>query len=234
MKTHFVGSWAIFFASLCSVSSLAGSAPSPEEILSRVDELRNPSESYQMRVRIGDTLFDVLLEGNSKTFVKTLEPARDRGRDMLMLGEEMWAYIPNLKRAVRVSLSQKLTGQAANGDISRMRWSGDYSPKIALETPSSWTLDLTATKKGLTYERIRIEVEKKTFHPKTAEYQTSSSKPLKRATFGGFKMVAGRVRPTVLEIQSAVNANDHSTLLVEEMEKKKFQSSQFNPERFGR
>ncbi len=216
-----------------SISSVLAASPGPEEILKRVDEVRNPSESYRMQVRISDSVFDVLLEGNSKTLVRTLEPARDQGRDMLMLGEEMWAYIPNLKRAVRVSLSQKLTGQAANGDISRMRWSGDYSATVEKETAESWTLFLTAAKKGLTYEKIRVTVQKKTFHPIEAEYLTAASKPLKRATFGGFKLIAGRIRPTELSIQSAVNQNDQSKIIVEAMEKKSFAASQFNPQRLG-
>ncbi len=230
---------ALIVSVLALVEVLSGSAAraaaelGPEEILKRVDEVRNPSESYRMQVRISDSVFDVLLEGNSKTLVRTLEPARDQGRDMLMLGEEMWAYIPNLKRAVRVSLSQKLTGQAANGDISRMRWSGDYSAGVEKETADSWTLFLTATKKGLTYEKIRVTVEKKTFHPIKAEYLTGASKPLKRATFGGFKRIAGRIRPTELSIQSAVNQNDQSKIIVEAMEKKTFPSSQFNPQRLG-
>ena len=68
-----------------------------------------------------------------------------------MLDENMWVFIPNLKRSVRVGLSQKLTGQAANGDISRMRWSGDYTPKLLKETKKSWLLHLQAKKKGLTH-----------------------------------------------------------------------------------
>lgn len=222
-------------AVLLVLSSVSGFAAGfdAQEVLKRVDEVRNPAESYRMRVRIGDSAFEVLLDGNSKTLVKTLEPARDQGRDMLMLGEEMWAYIPNLKRAVRVSLSQKLTGQAANGDISRMRWSGDYSPKIESESPESWVLLLTASKKGLTYEKIRVTVEKKTFHPLSAEYLTSAAKPLKRASFGAFKMIAGRIRPTELSIQSAVNQSDQSKIVVESMDKKSFPSAQFNPQRLG-
>ncbi|MBU6374831.1 MAG: outer membrane lipoprotein-sorting protein [Bdellovibrionales bacterium] len=223
-----------FISSIGINSSHSMAAVSPEQILKNVDDVRNPSESYQMRVRIGDSLFEVKIEGNSKTLIETLEPARDHGRDMLMIGEEMWAYVPNLKRAVRVSLSQKLTGQAANGDISRMRWAGDYQPKVISETPQTWTLDLTALKKGLTYERIRVEVEKKTFHPQTAEFQTASSKPLKRAVFGRFKLIAGRVRPTELQISSAVNVNERSTIQVEAMEKKAFPAALFNPQRFSR
>ena len=84
--------------------------------------------------------FDVSIQGNEKTLIKTLAPTRDRGRNLLMLQEEMWAFIPNLNRAVRVSLSQKLTGQTANGDISRMRWSGDYNPALESENEKEWVL----------------------------------------------------------------------------------------------
>ena len=212
---------------------LVWAASSPVEILKKVDAIRNPAESYDMRVRIGESLFLVLISGNSRTIVKTLDPARDRGRDLLMIDEEMWAYIPNLKRAVRVSLSQKLTGQAANGDISRMRWSGDYVPQIESQEADAWILSLKAAKKGLTYERIRVWVSKKDHSPQKAEYLTDAGKVLKRAQFEEYRMMAGRLRPTRLEIQSAVNSSESSTLKMESMTPKKFSESLFNPQRLG-
>jgi outer membrane lipoprotein-sorting protein len=205
----------------------------PVEILRKVDSIRNPGESYEMRVRIGESLFLVMISGNSRTLVRTLEPPRDRGRDLLMIDEEMWAYIPNLKRSVRVSLSQKLTGQAANGDISRMRWLGDYAPQLESQEGGSWVLALKATKKGLTYERIRVWVSKKDSSPQRAEYLTDSGKILQRASFEQYKMMAGRLRPTRLEIESAVNSTERSTLQVESMVPKKFSDSIFNPQRLG-
>ncbi|NBU20906.1 outer membrane lipoprotein-sorting protein, partial [bacterium] len=131
-----------------------GSTPSVDDILQKADEVRNPSQSYSMKVRVlrGEakeftSSFEVFIQGNQKTLIRTLEPNRDRGRNLLMLGEEMWAFIPNLNRSVRVSLSQKLTGEAANGDLSRMRWSGDYSAVIEKQGAEQWTLLLTARKK---------------------------------------------------------------------------------------
>ncbi len=173
-----------------------------------------------------------MISGNSRTVVRTLEPARDRGRDLLMIGEEMWAYIPNLKRAVRVSLSQKLTGQAANGDISRMRWADDYAATVESEDEGNWVLSLEATKKGLTYERIRVWVARRDHSPVRAEYLTRAGKVLKRARFEGYQMMAGRIRPTRLEIESAVNENDRSTLVVESMVPRTFPASLFNPQGF--
>ncbi len=223
----------LIFASGDSYASF-GTKPNPEEILKRVDTVRNPSESYEMRVKIGESLFLVWLSGHSRTLVKTLEPVRDRGRDLLMIDEEMWAYIPNLKRPVRISLSQKLTGQAANGDISRMRWSGDYSATLENEDSKNWTLLLQARKKGLTYERIRIWVKKEDFSPQRAEYLTSSGKILKRTRFGGYRLLAGRMRPSRLEIESAVNSSEKSTIEVETMALRDFDLSLFNPQRLGK
>lgn len=212
-----------------------GSTPSVDDILQKADEVRNPSQSYSMKVRVlrGEakeftSSFEVFIQGNQKTLIRTLEPNRDQGRNLLMLGEEMWAFIPNLNRSVRVSLSQKLTGEAANGDLSRMRWSGDYSAVIEKQGAEQWTLLLTARKKGLTYERIRIWVDKDTFHPKKAEFLTLSDQVLKRATYENYSILAGKMRPTLMRIQDALRTDAVSWIQVDEMKTKKFPESLFN------
>lgn len=212
----------------------ASAAVNPEEMIRKVDEIRNPAESYEMKVEVHSkdtsdvSVFDVSLKGNTKTLVKTLEPPRDRGRNMLMLEEDMWAYIPNLRRAVRVSLSQKLTGQAANGDISRMRWSGDYIPVVEKEDAKWAILLLTAKKKGLTYEKVRVWVDKSNTHPVQAEFLTPAGKVLKKATYGGYKPMAGKVRPTEIQIRDAVRESDASTIKILGMDVKNFPESLFN------
>jgi outer membrane lipoprotein-sorting protein len=228
-------STALAFSLLFAAQAFAGE--SPESIIKKVDEIRNPSaDSYAMKVEITDPsnssshyVYDVSLSGNTKTLVKTIEPAREQGRNYLMLDEDMWAYLPNLGRAVRVSLSQKLTGQASNGDISRMRWSGDYIAKIESETPKEWVLYLTANKKGLTYEKIRVWVQKSNYHPLHSELLAASGKPLKRAVYEGYKMMAGKVRPTQINIQDANRPTDQSKMTILSMTPKSFPASLFNP-----
>src|SRR4051812_8253138 len=108
---------AVFFMGAAAHEATKGGARSATEILEHADAIRNPSESFRMRaeVKTGEDTseFEVQTKGKDKTLVKTLAPSRDVGRNMLMLDENMWAYIPNLKRAVRIGLNQKLTGQAA-------------------------------------------------------------------------------------------------------------------------
>jgi len=219
-------------------SNVTAFALTPDEIIQRADEIRNPSESYLMKVRItgndGDpAVFEVQLSGNNRTLIKTLEPVRDRGRDLLMLNEDMWAYIPNLKRAVRVSLGQKLTGQAANGDISRMRWSGDYAPSLEKDSATDWQLLLKATKKGLTYEQVRVWIQKKDFRPLRAEYLSLQGKPLKLATYQAYKPLAGRERPSEIEIKDAVRSETRSLIQIQSMEIRKIPASAFQQSNLG-
>ncbi len=223
-----------FIFSLFFVSIAAHAASeNADEIIRRVDDIRNPSESYLMNVEIKDSennsTYEVSIKGNDKTLIKTLDPPRDRGRNFLMLNEDMWAYIPNLKRAVRVSLGQKLNGQAANGDISRMRWSGDYDAIIeSAESKDEWSLFLTAKKKGLTYDKIRAWVSKKDFRPIRAEFLTVGGKPLKKVTYSGYQNMAGKMRPTEILIQDANKDSQKSTVKVHSMEVKTFPGSIFN------
>lgn len=216
-------------------TSIALSAPTdPDMILKKVDAIRNPSESYTMTVQVTDSdsgkesIFDVSLSGNDRTLIKTVKPSRDRGRNLLMLDEEMWAYIPNLKRALRVSLSQKLTGQAANGDISRMRWSGDYTPTIEKSNDKVWQLHLKAKKKGLTYENLRVWVQKSTFRPIKAEFLSLTDKVLKVAKYHGYQPLAGQVRPSKITIQDALRKDNQSEIVIQSMEVKKIPRSLFH------
>ena len=212
------------------------SASTPEEILRRADEIRNPAESYFLRCVVTtsstseDTEVEVSVQGNTRTLVKTIRPARDRGRLGLMVDQDMWAYIPNLHRAVRVTLSQRLVGQAAHGDICRNRWSGDYLAVIEAETPQQWTLFLTAAKAGLTYEKIRLWIEKGTFHPLHAEFLTPAGMPLKRAEYRAYKPFGGVDRPSVIHIEDALRPGDFSDIQILEAVARQFPASIFYSE----
>lgn len=218
-----------------AISTFAAAPLTPEEILQKADDVRNPAASYFMQAEVNSgeklqdqSIFDVSIQGNDKTLVRTIEPSRDHGRNLLMLGEDMWAYLPSVKRPLRVSLSQKLSGQAANGDISRMRWSGDYDAKIEKETRTDWTLFLSARRKGLTYDKARISVNKRDFHPTKAQFLTLSGKPLKEATYGDYKLLAGAVRPALIQIQDSLRPTDRSEIRIRKMEVRSFPASVFN------
>ena len=206
-------------------------ADKAQDIIKRADDIRNPAESYEMYIEVkGEedvSEFEVFLKGQDRTIIVTKSPAQDKGRNMLMLDRDFHAYVPNLKRSVRLSLSQKLSGQVANGDISRTRWHGDYLPKIESETASEIQLLLEGKKENLTYAWIRLWVEKSTGRPLRAEYLGLNGKTvLKKAYFENYKNLAGAQRPTQIRIED--KANKSSIITIKKMNKKDFDDAFFS------
>lgn len=216
---------------LIALGSVAFSA-TPGELLQEADAIRNPAGDYKMRIRVktfdSEQVFDVFLKSTNKTLIITKSPTRDIGRNMLMLDRDFYAYVPNLKRTMRLSLAQKLSGQVANGDIARTRWNGDYSAQTEGPgtDPNTISLMLEATKPNLTYQKIRLLLAQPSSRPLRAEYLALDGKTiLKRAAFADYRMIAGKERPGRINIQDA--NQQVSTIDILSMDPKTFSDSLF-------
>jgi hypothetical protein len=158
----------------------------------------------------------VLSRGNDNTIVQVLEPASERGQAMLMRGRDLWIFMPSVSQPVRLSLSQRLTGQVANGDIARANFSGDYTPRLLrteeVDGHEHYVLELTAVDRGVTYSRVLFWVRKSNFHPHKAEFFSLSARLLKTCRYEEFKTLGGRVRPTRLVLRDALRAGDESVM----------------------
>ena len=62
---------------------------------------------------------------------------------MLMKDYDMWLFTPNIKKPLRISLEQKLTGEVSYGDIAKTNYAEDYNAKlISTEITSSFVIYL--------------------------------------------------------------------------------------------
>jgi outer membrane lipoprotein-sorting protein len=195
------------------------------QVLEKADQIRFPAESFEVDVAVTSfsegkqtdaRLFKVLSRGNENTIVQVLEPASERGQAMLLRGRDLWIFIPTVSQPVRLSLSQRLTGQVANGDIARANFSGDYTPSILRMEPidgqEHYVLELKATDRGVTYSRVLYWVRKSNFHPHKAEFYSVSGRLLKTCRYENFKTLGGRVRPTRLVLRDALREGEESVM----------------------
>jgi outer membrane lipoprotein-sorting protein len=195
------------------------------EILDKADRIRFPSESFEVEVAVtslsdgkqtDSRLYKVLSRGNDNTIVQVLEPASERGQAMLMRGRDLWIFLPTVSQPVRLSLSQRLTGQVANGDIARANFSGDYTPRVLrtelIDGYEHYVLELTAIDRGVTYSKVLYWVRKSDFHPHKAEFYAMSGRLLKTARYDNFKTLGGRVRPTRLVLRDALREGEESVM----------------------
>ena len=173
------------------LASLPVLAQSGEEILARVDRLRHPWPSFTMELTLkaanATQRWKVAARDNGDARLDGLS-AKEKGRSVLLLGDQMWLLLPGSKRPVKVTPQQRLMGSAAGGDVARTRFREDYSVEAlaeeSLEGRPCWRLELTAKRASLGARRVVLWATREGVLPVKAEFRLSSGKLARTAVFG--------------------------------------------------
>lgn len=204
----------------------AGVAPlvSADALLKKSDTYRNGWPSFTLRVKITnfesgksdeEKLYEISQKGIDRTYVEFMSP-REKGRHLLMVGDDMWIYLPDTSRPVRITPLERLSGDASNGDVARTNYAVDYSPvflrteKVGVE--ECYVLELTAKRKGATYQRILYWLRAQDARPVRAEFYLTSGKHIKSATFDEYAQSAGKVLLRRFTLYDEIRHNSHSVL----------------------
>lgn len=140
--------------------------------------------------------YTVFTQAGHKSLVLMRSPA-EAGQKVLMLGDDYWLLMPGSQRALRITPTQKLLGDASTGDIATLSWAEDYTGTLAGEDTCDQRkclrLSLRAARKGLSYQRIELWVGAQRHEPLRAELYVQSDKLAKLASFGFDSASAPRV-----------------------------------------
>jgi len=231
----------IAVAILLAAIPFSSHAMDADEIVRKADLARGPSGSYIWNVTIfhsepGKTVavsgYEVYVKGPDKVFVKFVSPARNTGRSLLALGRDVWIYLPDAGKPLRIPLAQRLVGQVANGDIARTDYAGDYSATLIgtekVNGVECHVLDLKAKAKEVTYSAIKYFVARETFRPVKAEYSAGTGTLLKVGTFGEYREFGDRLRPTKLVLEDAVRKGVVSTMQFDNLRVRDLPEKYFN------
>ncbi len=212
------------------------------QLVRKADLARSPQTSFSCDVRVSDddgedkktSLFRVFVKDDRTSLVEQTEPQRAHGRKLLLNEYDMWLYTPNMKRATRISMEQKLTGEVSNGDVARTNFSQDYDAKEVarekIDGKDAVKIDLSAKNKDVTYRKISYWVEASTGVPLKAEFFALSGKLLKEAVYGDLKTELGIKMIHKMTITDALRKNKTSTLIYSNYKVEKFSSAKFNKE----
>jgi hypothetical protein len=201
-------------------------ADEAETIVADADRFRRPAESFVWKIAITSQEgtktpsvdgFEVYVKGASRSFVKFVAPPRSVGRSLLALGRDLWIYLPDAGKPVRIPFSQRLVGQVANGDIARADYTGDYDAALVgedtVEGVACHVLDLKARTKEVTYAAIKYWVARDDRRPVRAEFYAATGTLLKTGAFDRFKeLTAGHVLASRLTLVDAIRKDRRSVL----------------------
>lgn len=185
-------------------------ALSPQEILKRSDVVRRFGRSYSTVVSIttykSDNIqsinkYEVFTKDNGdKMLVKFISPKQEIGKFILMVGQDMWIFLPDVGKPLKIPSSQRLIGDVAYGDIARINYNRDYNADLIdidiIKGRKCFVLLLQAKDETATYGTIKYWITTEDYHPIKAEYHTSLGKLIKIGLFEDYQNINGTLRPT--------------------------------------
>ena len=207
------------------------------ELLKKVDRNLQP-ESYEMYRKLinvepdGDRKEFVLYtikKGRDKMVALFLDPPSEKGRASLRLGDNMWLYIPNVGKPLRITSLQSVVGGVFNNsDILRLDYSTEYNVTSMTTDAGQTLLELKAKSKSVAYDRLKMWIDKKAVIPVKIEAYAVSGLLIKTLHYSKIKDFGGGLkRPSVLETDSPLYKGYKSIMLFAKIKKKDFKDEVF-------
>lgn len=227
----------IIIAFIFLFSSIPVYAIDGTQLLKEVDRNLNPEsyESYRKIINIEPdgrkkeyTLFTIK-KGLDKTAALFLSPASEKGRSTLRLGDNMWLYIPNVGKPIRITSLQSVVGGVFNNsDILQLDYAAEYDVEKVEEKEDEYLLHLKAKTKTVAYDRVKIWADKIKKLPIKIECLTEANMLIKTLYFKDIKDFGGGiVRPAVTETDSPLYRGYKSVMIYAGIKERKFKDEIF-------
>ncbi len=158
-----------------------------------------------------------------------LEPDSEKGRATLRLGENMWLYIPNVGRPLRITSMQSVVGGVFNNaDIMRLDFSTEYNVVKNEDRGDYLLLELKAKNDTVSYDKLMMQVDKKSLTPLQIECYTSTQMLIKTLYYKELKDFGDKiVRPSVVETMSPMYKGFKSIMIYGKILPKEFPDEAF-------
>jgi len=220
----------IFFTN--SVHAIDGSA-----LLQEIDRRLQP-ESYEMYRKLiniepdgnrKEFIFYTVKKGKDNVIALFLDPPSEKGRSSLRQGDNMWLYIPNVGRPIRITSLQSVVGGVFNNsDLLRLDFSLEYNVISIAEKESKYILELKAKNNSIAYDKLVMLVDKKNKVPLQIEAYAASGLLIKTLHYSQIKDFGnGIVRPAMLETDSPLYKDYKSIMLFDGINKREFDDEVF-------
>jgi outer membrane lipoprotein-sorting protein len=225
------------FMSLAIAVQASFAAVDGQALLERVDKNLTP-ESYEMYRK----LINIEPDGSRKEFViytakqgrdsmvgLFLEPSTDAGRTTLRQGDNMWLYIPDVGRPIRITSLQSVVGGIFNNaDLMRLDFSTEYTVTAVEEQKDAYRLSLKARTDAVAYDRLIMLVDRAKLLPLTIEAYAASGMLIKTLRYRDIKDFGDGVRrPAVLETDSPLYRGYKAVMIFANIKRRSFRDEVF-------
>ncbi|MBN2411617.1 outer membrane lipoprotein-sorting protein [candidate division KSB1 bacterium] len=229
-----------FMASVIWSQESATNDTKGDEILKKVDENLMPVSFESYRKLINEEpdgskkefIFFTVKKDKDKVAMLYVSPASEKGRATLRLGDNMWLYIPNVGKPIRITSMQSVVGGVFNNaDIMRLEYSVEYDATILEQNDSQYILNLKAKTQTIAYDNLKMWVDKKNTMVTKVECYAASGTLIKTLEFKEIKNFGdGIMRPAVIETSSPLYKGYRSLMIYSQMKPRKLPDEVFTLE----
>jgi hypothetical protein len=207
------------------------------QLLRKVDRNLNPEsyQSYRKLINIEpngrkkEFILFTVKKGKDKVAALFISPASEKGRSSLRLEENMWLFIPNIGKPVRITSLQSVVGGVFNNaDILRLDYAEEYNVKKIQDLGGELLLHLKAKTKSVAYDQLKMWVDKKENLPNRVECLTQTAMLIKTIYFKQTRDFGGGiVRPSVIETKSPLHKGYKSVMIFAGIKQRNFKDEVF-------
>ena len=212
----------ILVASLLIVASASAQEPAHPDDLAKIQVLsarldalyRAKSSKGVMSMQIVTPQYqrtlkmEVTTRGLTHTLIRILEPRKERGISTLKKGQEMWNYLPKVKKEIRIPPSMMMGSwmgsDLTNDDLVRSSsWEQDYTASVEPQGTDKDTLCVRYTPKPkapVTWSKIIGCFDRKEQLPLRQDFYDEKGRLVRQMTFDQVRELGGRRIPTRMTI----------------------------------
>lgn len=202
--------------------------PDVEKIVNYIDQLYRSKTSYaDMEMHIVTAHYErtlkmlVWTKGMDRTFIRITSPKKERGVATLRIKNEMWNYLPKIKKVMKISPSMMMGSwmgsDFSNDDLVReSSMQEDYTYKII--TPDDATPDLIYIElipnedSTIVWGKIVSAVRSSDYIPVWQHFYDEKGKLMRILNYKDIKTFGSKTIPSVMEMIPQ-NKQGHKTII---------------------
>jgi len=223
--------WILFVVFLVNVVSFSQTLTDAMEILEKIDQNMVYKTAYaegEMIITIKNRKitkrFSSIAQGNEKSFIEFLSPARDRGTKILKMDDIVKIYYPSAERILRLSghmLRQSMMGSDFSFEdmtersiTLREEYRAELTGDETIDDRLCYQVTLVSKIPKQTYFTRKIWVDKERFLGLKEELYAKSGKLLKVMTVNEIKIYQRRFYPVKITLEDKLRANSKTEMII--------------------
>ena len=207
----------------------------PKQILDKVDDLFRSQSSHgfaTMTVATAHWKRSLTLEmwskGKDKSLVRILAPKKEKGTTTLRSGNDIWNYLPKVKRVIKLPSSMMaaswMGSHFTNDDlVKESRMADDYTFEITFrgEVAGDDIVEVTCHPKpeaAVVWGKVLVRARLKDYLPLFVKYFDEDLRLARTMTFSQVSGLGGRMLPAVLTMVPEEKPDESTIVRYEKME----------------